>query len=161
MSLFEYEKKSAYFTPVRIKEILLYYYHTNHVGTMSKDDIHHKCAHPADNARPTVLSNAINFVTLVYLLCTQQAAFQLLGSEQIRNVGNCYQFSDVSVSGLEANGLYIGKKSFWRFVLKGNKSRILQISCLKHSLIQNTGSHHPKKKKKKRSSKISLATFFV
>ncbi len=36
--------------------------------------IHHKCAHPDDNARPTVLSNAINFVNLVYLLCIQQAA---------------------------------------------------------------------------------------
>lgn len=56
----------------KIKEI--YYYHTNHAGIMSKDLIHHKFAHPADNARPTVLSNAINFVTLVYLLCTQQAA---------------------------------------------------------------------------------------
>lgn len=59
MSLFEYRGDICIFTLVRIKETLLYHYHTNHVGIMSKDDIHHKCAHPADNARPIVLSNAV------------------------------------------------------------------------------------------------------
>lgn len=62
------------FLCIQGRKIKAIYYHTNHVGIMSKDHIHHKFAHPADNARPTVLSNAINFVTLVYLLCTQQAA---------------------------------------------------------------------------------------
>lgn len=41
----------------------------------------------------------------------------MLGSEQIRNVWNCYQFSDVSVSGLGVSGLYIGENFLPYFLL--------------------------------------------
>lgn len=80
------------------------------------------------------------------------ASSWMLGSEQIRNVWNCYQFSDVSVSGLEVSGLYIGKKKklfhliFCCFVLKVNSQGFCTHSV--RNIIPNTGSCHPKKKKK-------------
>lgn len=73
MSLFEYGGNLHIYTSENQRNIIILLSQQPCWNYVQRD-IRHKCAHPADKARPTVLSNAINFVTLVYLLCTQQAA---------------------------------------------------------------------------------------
>lgn len=95
-----------------------------------------------------------------YALSRLHASSWMLGSEQIRNAWNCYQFSDVSVSGLGVNGLYIGEKKsfcliFCCFVLNVNS----QGFCT-HSVwsILHYWTLDRATLPKKRSSKMYLST---